>query len=356
MGRTKKLKNLNSIIKDKAKIIKAKFSITNHTTSSIQIAVIRATTRSTRSPPHQHLISALVSFGHTTSYSASACIQTIINRLHHHHEPNAYVTLKSLITLHNMITSGSFVHPVSNTGLGFLNLSRFMDNTDAQSREFSLWAQWYARYLENNLCTSNIIGCDIFLSSKREVEKRKEKIKFSMYMDLFKEIKALVSMIEVICTAPKSLHCQTNDIIYEVMRLVGEDYRMLQHHTLIRLTELNERVQKLNSAELNELTQCLTRLESCKGRLTELFVNRGRNVSFWDFESELMEKVVRLKQERDDMKSVSLKMIEYVTESTQLNNKQISRPLRILPLVPFGQSNNWSNFEKVNPNICSATA
>nr|XP_043607967.1 putative clathrin assembly protein At4g40080 [Erigeron canadensis] len=354
MSRSKKLKNLHSIFKDKAKIIKSKFSITNHTiTSSIQVTVLRATTRSTRTPPQDHLISALISFGHTTRHSASACISTIINRLHHHNEPNAYVTLKSLITLHYMINSGSFflkeqqknsLQNFSSTNFDFLNLSRFMDNTDIQSREFSIWAQWYARFLESHLVTSNVLGCVTSLSKTDILEKHKEKMKFSLYMDLFKEVDSLVSTIEEICNAPKSLHCQTNDIVYEVMRLVGEDYRMLQYHTMIRLTELNERMHKLSTVELNELTWCLARLERCKERLTELFVNRKRNKSFWDLENELMVKLMRLKQEKE-MESVSWKMIEYVTESTQLHKQLIeyNRPLERLPFGAFGKGNNWGN-------------
>ncbi|KAI3820251.1 hypothetical protein L1987_07795 [Smallanthus sonchifolius] len=318
MGRSKKLKNLHSVFKDKAKIIKAKFSFTNHITSSIQIAVLRATTRSARSPPPDHLISALVSFSCTTRHSAIACISTIINRLHHHYQPNAYVTLKCLLTLHHMIINGSFVlneqisfQPMSTTSFGFLNLSRFVDDTDMQSREFSLWAQWYARFLENNLSTSTILGC--YLLSKSEIEKKKENLKFSLYIDLFKEIEALVSTVEEISKAPKSLHCQKNDIIYEVTKLVGEDYRMIQYHTMIRLTELSDRVQNFSTNELNKLTRCLERLETCKERLTELFMNKRRNQSFWDLETELMAKLMWLKEDME-MKSVSLKMIEYETD------------------------------------------
>ncbi|CAH1454154.1 unnamed protein product [Lactuca virosa] len=69
MGQSKKLKNLQSICKDKAKIIKATFSITNRTTSSIQIAVLRATNRSSQSPPHDHHVSTLLSLGNTTRHS-----------------------------------------------------------------------------------------------------------------------------------------------------------------------------------------------------------------------------------------------------------------------------------------------
>ncbi|XP_071693632.1 putative clathrin assembly protein At4g40080 [Rutidosis leptorrhynchoides] len=357
MGHSKKLKNFHSILKDKAKIIKAKLSITNHTTSSIQIVVLRATTRTTHSPPHDHLISALIAFGLTTQYSASACISTIINRLHHHNQPNAYVALKSLITLHHFITSGSFVHKeqtyVSNTNFGFLNLSRFVDNTDMQSKEFSLWVQWYARFLETNLSISNILGCSLS-SSKAEIDKKKEKLKFSLYMDLFKEIEGLVSTIEVICTAPQSLHCQRNDIIYEVMRLVREDYRIIQYHTMIRLTELSNRIHKLSDSELKELTRSLERLESCKERLGQLFLNRGRIVSFWNFESELLRKLMLLRKDRE-MKLVSWKMIEYATESTQLN-KQIIISSRPLELLTFVENNDWSSFDKVNQSFCVDTA
>ncbi|KAL8243160.1 hypothetical protein R6Q59_009418 [Mikania micrantha] len=335
MGRSKRLKNIHSVFKDKAKIIKAKFSITNHTTSSIQIAVLRATTRSARSPPHDHLISALVSFSHTTRHSAFACITTIINRLHHHHQPNAYVALKSLITLHHMIKGGSFVlleqilsiQSTSTTSFGFLNLSRFVDDTDIQSREFSLWAQWYACFLKNNLSTSTIIRCHLSLTVS-EIEKNKEKLKFSLYIDLFKEIEALVSTVEEITRAPNLPHCRKNDIVYEVTRLVGEDYRMIQYHAMIRLTELSDRIKNFSIQELNTLTRCLERLERCKDRLTELFANRMRNEAFWDLETELMAKLRRLKDAKE-VKLVSWKMIEYETASTQLKNQLVvaSRPL-----------------------------
>ncbi|KAI3504974.1 hypothetical protein L1887_26802 [Cichorium endivia] len=345
MGQSKKLKNLRSICKDKAKLIKATFSITNRTTSSIQIAVLRATTRSTQSPPHDHHISTLLSLSKATRHSASACISAIIHRLHHHHEQNAYVALKSLITLHYMITGGSFslkeqpiLHPKSATGFDFLNISRFVDNSDAQSREFSFWAQWYACFLKSNLSASTILG--YFLSSSKiEIEKKKENLKFSLYMDLFKEIEALVLTIEEICRAPSSLYCQTNDIVYEVMRLVGEDYRTTQYQLINRLAELNERLHSLRTNELTGLIRCLERLEGCKGRLTELFMNRKRNESFWELESEVMTKLMRLKKDAE-MKSVSPKMIEYDSELTRLN-KQLSAESRHLRLLTYGEANCW---------------
>ncbi|KAI3672498.1 hypothetical protein L6452_38587 [Arctium lappa] len=354
MGQSKKLKNLHSILKDKAKIIKATFSITNRTTTSIQIAVIRATTRSTHSPPPDHRISSLLSVAHTTRHSASACTSAIIHRLHHHHQRNAYVTLKSLITLHSMIAGGSFVlhsFPAA-ADHRYLNLSRFVDNTDTQSREFSLWAQWYARFLESNLSTSKVLGCS--LSSKSEIDKKQESVKYSLFMDLFKEIEALVSMIEEICRAPRSLHCQTNDIIYEVMRLVGEDYRMAQYHTMIRLTELSTRIHSLSTNELSELTWYLERLKGCKERLTELFVNRRRNESFWELVTELMAKLIRLKEDRE-LKSVSRRMIEYTTESTQLK-KQLRAASRPLGLLPLGDGNHWLNVDGVKLTFSMANA
>ncbi|KAK9080831.1 hypothetical protein SSX86_000589 [Deinandra increscens subsp. villosa] len=338
MSRLRKLKNCHSVFKDKTKIIKAKLSITNHTTSAIQIAVLRATTRSARSPPPDHLISALVSFSHTARHSALACNVTIINRLHHHHQPNAYVALKSLITLHHLIVSGSFVHNEqlelafrykvsSATRFDFLNLSRFVDDTDSQSREFSLWAQWYARVLENNVSTTTILGCYMSLS-KAEIEKKREKLKLSLYADLFKEIESMVSTVEEISKAPRLSHCRKNDIIYEVIKLVGEDYRKIQYHTTSRLIELSDRAKNLSTGELNGLTRCLERLEKCEAGLTELFANRMRNEPFWKLQTELKTKLVRLKEEKE-VKSGSWKMIEYETGSTQLK-KQLSRSLLLL--------------------------
>lgn len=223
-----------------------------------------------------------------------------------------------------MLIGGSFVldeglmmfQSITTASFGFLNVSRFVDNTDAQSREFSLWAQWYGCFLENSLLTYTVLGCHISLS-KHGLVKKKENLKSSLYIDLFKEIEALVATVEEICKVPKSLHCQKNDIVYEVTRLVGEDYRMIQYHIMIRLVELSDRVHNFSTNELNKLIRCLERLETCKEGLTELFSNRMRNEPFWDLVTELMVKFTRLKEESHEVKSLCWKMIEYETESTQ---------------------------------------
>ncbi|CAH1454155.1 unnamed protein product [Lactuca virosa] len=123
------------------------------------------------------------------------------------------------------------------------------------------------------------------------------------------------------------------------MRLVGEDYRMIQYHMMIRLTELSERLHNLRTNEMAGLTRCLERLEGCKGRLTELFMNRKRNESYWELVSEVISKLMRLKKYAE-MKSVSRKMIEYASESTELN-KQLSATSRYFGLLPYGENNYW---------------
>ncbi|KAK3023246.1 hypothetical protein RJ639_044412 [Escallonia herrerae] len=225
-------------------------------TSSVQVAVLRATTHTPTSPPPDHSITAILSLGHGTRLAACKCIQAVMHRLHG--TRSAYVALKCLITLHNIITRGSFMlrdqfsfHP-SAGGRNFLNLLTFCDKTNLESREFSSWAWWYAGVLERN---------------------------------------------PILLGVPDTLYNQRNDLVYEVMRLVGEDYRTTQHYIMRRLGELGDRMDGLSRGELTELASCVKRLEDCKERLVEMFVNRKRNVDFWDLISQTKMKAVKLEAE-----------------------------------------------------------
>ncbi|KAM7516869.1 hypothetical protein LguiA_006452 [Lonicera macranthoides] len=332
MAPKKQLRQLLHIFKDKASLIRATVS-TKRATSSIRVAVLRCTTHSSSSLPQDHRIATVLTLGNGSRPTACTCIETIMDRLHKSH--NAYVALKCLLTLHNIISKGSFIlkdqvsfYPCSG-GRNFLNLSRFFDKSDAETWEFSSWVRWYASVLECNLTTSRIIGSYFsFPSSKKiDIDKVAENLTLLLNSDLLREIDALVNFVEDICKAPESLHFQRNNLVYEVVRMVSEDYRLTQHHMMIRLGQLADRTDGLSRDELDELTRCLERLEECRERLTLLFVNRKRNDAFWELVSETKGGVLRKIEERERA------MVKLEIEPTRFG-KRVVGPGQMLMLLP----------------------
>ena len=86
--------------------------------------------------------------------------------------------------------------------------------------------------------------------------------------------------------------------MYEVVRLVGENYRSVQGEIFLRVEELGERIMEdFDVGELNELVGYLGRLEETREKLVLLFVNRGKNNEFWDSVKKTKEKGVARKKE-----------------------------------------------------------
>ncbi|XP_059630282.1 putative clathrin assembly protein At4g40080 [Cornus florida] len=325
MGGKKKLRGLLGILKDNASLIKSILSI-KRTTCSIHVAVLRATTHSS-SPPPDHRVTAVLSLGNGSRATACTCVAAIMDRLHRSH--TAWVSLKCLVVLHSIITRGSFIlkdqfsfYP-SAGGSNYLNLSQFRDTTDAETWGLSSWVRWYASVLERNLMTSRVLGSYFCCSSvKTDRLKDSHDVISSMDSHLLKEMDALVGMVEEICRAPESLHYQRNDLVYEVLRLVVEDYGSTQYQILIRLTEFGDRVSGLSSGELAELGLCLKRLEECRERLVELFVNRKRNDAFWDLIDHTKIKIAKVKEARErEMILVKFRRREGETESTRIGER-----------------------------------
>ncbi|KAE8098745.1 hypothetical protein FH972_016786 [Carpinus fangiana] len=75
--------------------------------------------------------------------------------------------------------------------------------------------------------------------------------------DLSREL----DVAEQIGEAPDSLHLHRNALVYEVVRMVGEDYRLVQ-------------------------------FEDCKARLSLLFANRKRNDGLWELIGETKMKLL----------------------------------------------------------------
>ncbi|KAJ8541338.1 hypothetical protein K7X08_002154 [Anisodus acutangulus] len=95
MSRKRKLRDIIGVIKDQASLIKATLS-TQRTVSSIQVAVIRATTHASASPPRNHLISAIISAGDHSLPAIYACNEAIMDRLHGTHNPALLVIMLCL--------------------------------------------------------------------------------------------------------------------------------------------------------------------------------------------------------------------------------------------------------------------
>ncbi|KAL2536611.1 putative clathrin assembly protein [Forsythia ovata] len=287
-----RVREFKGILKDKASLFKANLS-TNRTMSSVNVTVLRATTHSATSPPSEHRLTAVLSLGHRSSIMADACTESIMNRLHKTHSP--YVALKCLFILHNIISKGSITlenQLPSAGGYNFLNLSEFDNKSNVEKREISLWVRWYAGILELNLMASRVLS--YFSSSSPSVF-------FDRKRDLLKEMNALVGFIEGICEVPESLHLQRNDLLHELMILVGEDYRATQYQIMQRLSsdkDFADQIGNLNSKDSSELIACLKRLENCRKRLTEIFGNRKRHDAFWELISQRKKELEKMNGNR----------------------------------------------------------
>ncbi|GMP80386.1 hypothetical protein CsSME_00035502 [Camellia sinensis var. sinensis] len=352
MGRQNKLmRNLLGILKDKASLIKATLSI-----KPITVAVLRATTHSPSSPPPDHRIAALLSLGNDTRPTACATVAAVMDRLHS--TPDTFVALKCLITLHHIISQGSFIlkdqlsfYP-SSGGRNFLNLSVFRDGRDAETWELSNWVRWYAGVLERNLITSRVLGVYISDPSSTKVTVTTTLLN----SDLIRDVDVLVGLVEEICRAPDSLHFQQYDLVYEVVNLVGEDYRSTQQQIVIRLGECGERIGGLSSGELVELTRCLKRLEECRERLVVVFVNRKRNDAFWDLVGETKVKAERVVEEERERERWLVRLggprREEGSESTR-GGERVLRPSQLL-MLPYGGE--WLGLDRVQRTVPSAMA
>ncbi|CAI9116216.1 OLC1v1017310C1 [Oldenlandia corymbosa var. corymbosa] len=365
-SRKRLIREFTGILKDKASIMKASLT-TRSTDSAIKVAILRATTHTSAAPPPEHRLEYVLTLGSTVAPLASACVDSIMERLHKTRNP--HVALKCLLVLHHILANGSFLfkqqlsyHP-SNGGQNSLKLTRFRENRhvssggDVEDRELSQWVRWYASVLERNLILSRNLGCYIDFVSSSNVTNSKNR--FSNLSRSIKEIDCLVSMVEEICGAPESLHHQKVDLVYELMLLVSEDYRGTQYHIIARLGELgsNRVIEELSSDDSAELLSCLKRLEGCKERLTEMFANRKRNDAFWRLVSQVRKVIEEVNEKREREKMVAWK-------SGDANSKNVVELTRnggrvkgashghhhhhqAIKLLPYDQSGQWLTVVRV---------
>lgn len=110
--------------------------------------------------------------------------------------------------------------------------------------------------------------------------------------DLLREVDVLVGFVEEICDLPSSLDLRRHDLVYEIVKLVSEDYGFVQREIFSRVVELGDRSTSLSVVELTQLSEAMKRYEGCKERLSLLFVNRNRNDALWDLVKDTRTKIL----------------------------------------------------------------
>ncbi|KAG9450749.1 hypothetical protein H6P81_010714 [Aristolochia fimbriata] len=268
MGRPPSFRDILGYFKDKASITKATL-LSKPDSSSPHLAVLRATTHDPATPPEDKHLDRLLSLGHGSRLTAAACIEALMDRLHT--TRNSSVALKCLISIHHVISNGSFilqdqlsVYP-SSGGRNYLNLSNFRDESNPVAWQLSLWVRWYARVLEQMLYASRVLGT--FLSQTAGGATGDETLEALSNGDLVKEIDALVGVVEEIGKVPEYAYFQENRLAGEVVRLVGDESILIQKEILGRVKETRERLGCLSFGDSVELVCVLKRLEDCKQRV-----------------------------------------------------------------------------------------
>lgn len=130
---------------------------------------------------------------------------------------------------------------------------------------------------------------------------KEQKVLSLLSSELLKEINVLVDFTERICEAPDSL--RVNSLVFEVMRIVSEDFMLVQSEIFVRVGELGNRMESMiYGTESTQFFNVLKRLEDCKERL-----NREDNDGFWDLIRQTKKKVLMVKEKRDEMRLVVAK-------------------------------------------------
>ncbi|KAJ0039965.1 hypothetical protein Pint_27638 [Pistacia integerrima] len=297
MGR---LTNLIGIIKDKVSQSRVAM-VSNPRTLSLHLAVLRATTHDPSSPPDKKHLTSLLDFGHSSRATASAVIETLMDRLQTTRD--ASVAIKCLITVHHIIKHGSFilqdqlsVYP-STGGRNYLKLSNFRDNSTPLTWELSSWVRCSDKDINNE-----------------------EKVSSLMNNDLLREIDSSVGLLEEMCKRPDFLHMHGNKLVEEVMGLVEEDYLSATNEVSIRLSEFRERLSSLSLGDSVELVCAMKRLEICKERL-EVLSNRKRVMieTFWAIVNQLKDVVGKENKYREE-RSVTVRR-DKASESARFGDR-----------------------------------
>lgn len=153
--------------------------------------------------------------------------------------------------------------------------------------------RWYSSVLEHNFKVSRFLG--FCLSSNQEKEL---KIWGVLSKDLLAEIEIIVDFVEVASQFPDSLDLVKNDLVYEIVRLVSDDYRAVQLEIGVRVGELRSMIPRLSCSELTRLSSELIRFESCRERLRLVLMNRNKNDGLWELVGETKEEITVMVEEK----------------------------------------------------------
>ncbi|TYJ35444.1 hypothetical protein E1A91_A05G237200v1 [Gossypium mustelinum] len=231
-----------------------------------------------------------------------------------HSTSDALVALKCLYTIHNIIGKGFFILKDQLSmyeyfgGRNFLKLLMFRDDLDPETREMSKWVRWYAAILEQNLVVSKVLGCHLYSKrAKNVIGKEKDNISSS-----FVEFACQVGDL------PDSLHLQRKSLVYEIVRSIGEDYRLVQREIGTRVAELEARMISLSSSEWTQFLNSLTKFEDCKEGISLLFRNRNRNDELWDLVKETKAKLVAEMKDRgnDGKRTLVVRLLQRTSRAS----------------------------------------
>lgn len=292
MGRPKQVRKLWGSLKDKVSVARATaLLLSRRRSAALRLAVLKATSHDPSTSPPLDFISDLVDLGHHSS-AANAARDALLSRLHS--TSDAFVALKCLLSLHHLLPF------LSHDGNRLLNLSGFLDQSDPDTWQLSLWARWFADEIDSSLSLSAVLG-----SSPVDQDRRK-KIPAVSNSGLLRELDALVSTVEQLGTAPDSLHYQTIGLLYDVMKLAGEDYRITMRELFARIREIEdgERLGNLNEEGLNRLIGLMERLLGCKAKMLLMFLNKKQNDGVWDSIAEAKSKAQEEMRRRQGSKMV----------------------------------------------------
>ncbi|KAK4760899.1 hypothetical protein SAY87_005792 [Trapa incisa] len=270
-------------IKDKASQGKAKLSPLSKPHEG---ALLRATTHDPTTLPEEKHLSELLSYGHRSRATASSVVESLMDRLQN--TGDASVALKCLLAVHQIIRRGTFIlqdqlsiFPASG-GRNYLNLSNFRDDKSPFTWEISAWVRWYARYVENLLSASRILGFFIGSSSNAlEKEKAEEAISSLLNSDLIRQMDSLVRLIEDTSRMPESAQLDSAELLCRVKFLAAEDHVSIMNEVAVRGHELMERIRILTFGESVELVCIMRRLESCEETLAAIFDRKVPIESCW---------------------------------------------------------------------------
>ncbi|KAE8695409.1 MATE efflux family protein isoform 1 [Hibiscus syriacus] len=158
--------------------------------------------------------------------------------------------------------------------------------------------RWYAGMLEQNMMVSRMLGYHLHSPPRSN---NRNKVSDS---DLFKEMDDLVNFADHLSTVPASLYLQHESLVYEAVRLVSEDYRLVQREIFVRVAELGARTTVLSLSECTHFLNSINRLDGCKERVSLLLVNRNRNDDLWDLIKETKENLVATMEKEKEGKMV----------------------------------------------------